>query len=112
VAGFENLVYNDASTCKSNNEVKIISTNALPYLIAYPNPANGFFNVAYNLSQYKTASLNLFDIAGRLVSNKTLYTAQNFQSIDIENLEPGVYAYIAFADGQKVSQGKVCVIRK
>ncbi|HQV01599.1 MAG TPA: T9SS type A sorting domain-containing protein, partial [Bacteroidia bacterium] len=65
-----------------------------------------------NLSDYKNANIHFFDIAGRLVLANDINTTQGFQAIDVSMLEAGIYAYVAIADGQKILQGKVCVISK
>ncbi|MBL7926311.1 MAG: T9SS type A sorting domain-containing protein [Bacteroidia bacterium] len=112
VAGIEHVVYNDATTCQTKPIVKNTHVNTLPFINAYPNPANQYFNVVYNLSDYKNANIHFFDIAGRLVLANDINTTQGFQAIDVSMLEAGIYAYVAIADGQKILQGKVCVISK
>lgn len=57
----------------------------------YPNPASGILNVESKKEMRKPLRAQLYDIAGRLVLEKTAY--QNNFKIDISFLQKGIYTF-------------------
>jgi len=80
------------------NEVK--NTNSS--FIVYPNPATSQINIVLN-ENVKNSTLHIFDINGKTISSQTLIN-QNTASIDLSNLNKGIYFITIDADGVKSSK--------
>ncbi len=73
----------------------------------FPNPANGFINVDFVLSQSETAIVNIYDIRGRLISSQNLGTksaGQVSQRLEISDLKAGAYILQLKAGSQTATQ--------
>jgi hypothetical protein len=107
------LNFNDYDLCKNTTEIQ--SLNLSPknevYFLAYPNPTKENISLSFNLTSYKAAAFQLFDITGRKVITENINTDANFKTLDLTSLEEGIYTYVVVADGLKVSQGKICIIK-
>ena len=57
----------------------------------YPNPAKEQVTVSYNLTGNQNATLQVFDIAGRLVEQVTLSPASQQVTLSVAGYRPGVY---------------------
>jgi Ricin-type beta-trefoil lectin domain-like/Secretion system C-terminal sorting domain len=59
----------------------------------YPNPANGAVQLTYPKNEATSSVLNITDMQGRTVIQKQLFPKRdiNTMSVDISNLQPGVY---------------------
>ena len=66
---------------------------ATTQLEVYPNPANSFINLSFNVEQSQQATIILRDAAGRIVYNKGIDAIAGFnnQQIEVSNLAKGVY---------------------
>jgi hypothetical protein len=84
------------------NETKIKTTEA----ILYPNPAQDFIIVDFSLL-YKTATLQLIDLAGRTVLERAL--TSNHQQVDISGVPAGAYVYRIFNSKGLEESGKLVV---
>jgi len=71
---------------------------------AYPNPANDILNIS--ISENNT-SIALFDIVGKTVSEMELVNGNN--TLNIENLNPGVYIYSIKRNGNVIETKKLVV---
>ncbi len=64
----------------------------------YPNPVSKNANLTFNLSETKNISINVFNTSGKMINEKVI--SQTFQSgtnnisLDVSNLQDGIY-YIA-----------------
>lgn len=108
-----NVNFNDYDLCKDKpTPAAVVSKNTNDtYFRAYPNPTKEFVSLSFNLNAYKTASFQLYDITGRKVITDNLNTEANYKSLNLTTLEDGIYTFIVLADGVKVTQGKICVIK-
>ena len=98
---------NGIITVKSSNscgtstaKVLAVVTNICPrlgdattQLEVYPNPANSFINLSFNVEQSQQATIILRDAAGRIVYNEGIDAIAGFnnQQIEVSNLAKGVY---------------------
>jgi hypothetical protein len=66
---------------------------AVTQLQVYPNPANDYINVSFNVEETQQATIILRDAAGRVVYNEAIYAAAGFnnQQIELSSLSKGVY---------------------
>ena len=67
--------------------------DATTQLEVYPNPANSFINLSFNVEQSQQATIILRDAAGRIVYNEAIDAIAGFnnQQIEVSNLAKGVY---------------------
>jgi len=73
----------------------------------FPNPANGFINVDFVLSQSETAIVNIYDIRGSLISSQNLGTksaGQVSHQLEISDLKAGAYILQLKAGSQTATQ--------
>jgi len=59
----------------------------------FPNPNNGDFNLMIQMNQSETATIQLFDISGKMVFNtvKELMQGKDMVNINSDNLPKGIY---------------------
>ncbi len=90
-----------------------INNNSLIYKLsnAYPNPAKNAFNINYDLSSANTARIEIMNIIGSTVKMQELSTQSTSASIDISNLNNGIYFYNIIVDGKKVESKKLIIQR-
>lgn len=74
--------------------------------ILLPNPAQNFVIVDFSLL-YKTATLQLIDLAGRTILERAL--TSNHQQVDITGVPPGAYVYRIFNNKGLAESGKLLV---
>ncbi|HPR58620.1 MAG TPA: T9SS type A sorting domain-containing protein [Bacteroidales bacterium] len=74
--------------------------------ILYPNPASNFVIVDFSLL-YKTATLQLTDLAGRTVFEQAL--TSNYQQVDISGVPAGAYVYRIYNSKGLEESGKMMV---
>ena len=113
--GTKNLNLNFGSVASANGIITVKSSNscgtstakvlavvtsvcprlgdAVTQLQVYPNPANSYINVSFNVEQSQQATIILRDAAGRIVYNEAIdaATGLNNQQIELSNLAKGVY---------------------
>jgi len=82
--------------------------NAGKHLAVYPNPAEDMLTVAF-MSPTESASINVFDMHGRLVVQHTGATVSNRLTLPVDNLDAGMYL-VQVWDGQRSTLQKVSVI--
>lgn len=112
-AMYFDLNFNDYDLCKNKTEIQTSNLNKIDdvYFMAYPNPAKESISLSFNLSSYKSATFNLYDMTGRSIVIDNINTFDNFKSLNLISLEEGIYTYVVVADGLKVTQGKICIIK-
>jgi uncharacterized repeat protein (TIGR01451 family) len=72
----------------------------------YPNPAGESFSAIINSNNAVTASLNVTDISGRVLINKTISLQHGTQTVatDVSKLTPGVYFVTLDENGNTQTQ--------
>ena len=80
-------------------------------LTAYPNPATSSVNVSYDLSGFRAGSacLVITNLVGSKVAVHSLNGTSGKVSMDVSNLDAGIYFYSIEADGKIVSTKKLIV---
>ncbi len=79
----------------------------------FPNPTNGQAIVEYVLEKDENVEIALFDVNGRMVSNKNLgkrYAGSNQAAINCKQLRPGIY-FVQIRTENQLMNGKVVVTR-
>ncbi|WP_157505148.1 T9SS type A sorting domain-containing protein [Flavobacterium tegetincola] len=74
----------------------------------YPNPASGTVQVQYDLG-VSNATVELYDLMGRLLSQKALADAQGTATLNISNYSAGVYIVAIRNENQILYQQKLII---
>jgi len=90
---------------KQDASVGINDVNMLNNIRIYPNPTTGIVTISSNQA---IASIDVFDVTGKLVYNKT-NIKQNITSLNLSNLSNGIYFIHAQTENGGVSKSKVVV---
>jgi hypothetical protein len=79
-------------------------------LNVFPNPASNFINIDFNIpGNFSQAKFEIRNVLGSVVS-QTNITARNGQmSIDVSNLQRGVYFYTLMVDEQAILSKKLVI---
>lgn len=86
---------------------------ALNSLEVYPNPAIDKFSLSLDMAESENVSIDVLDITGKVVFSKNLgrlSAGQNIQSLDVSNLEAGIYL-VNISVGNKQATTKLQVIK-
>ncbi|PKP43860.1 MAG: hypothetical protein CVT95_11665, partial [Bacteroidetes bacterium HGW-Bacteroidetes-12] len=84
------------------------ATAKASFVELFPNPANEQLTIAHNLEvKNGTVSLQVMDLMGRVLLNKTINNATN--QININTLASGLYFYNVLQNGNVVESGKLVV---
>lgn len=77
-------------------------------IMAFPNPANEFVSVRLNIPQTSMATISLFNISGKLISNlyeDRIKSGENLLTFDIAHLLPGSYVLrVLNAEGVMITE--------
>ncbi len=77
----------------------------------YPNPNNGAMQVDYSLADNQKATFEVYDITGRKVLSYPMKEGKNILTISESNIENGVYLYQVVAGNQRITEGKLVIIK-
>lgn len=96
-----NLYYSkDYALWKYTNNLSVPLIENKSSLVFYPNPSKDFINVQAE-NDYQVENIQIFDLNGRLVTNKTDF---NTDRIDISKLNQGSYILKAKVNGTVISK--------
>jgi len=93
---------------KQESEVVYANEHAIA---VFPNPTNGNLSIAYSLAEFKSITLEIFDVQGKMMANYSLNPEDKTISIDNLNLESGVYFYNIKGDGKNLMSKKLVVVK-
>jgi len=85
--------------------------NALSKFSIFPNPSNGMATIVYELEGDENATLQVFDVSGRLVKIQTLATQAERQQIDISYLNNGIYHFSVTFENERLFNGKLVLTK-
>jgi PKD repeat protein len=91
---------------------EIISTSAQSYVIAYPNPNNGLFNIITQSNYTGIVNMDIYDVSGKKVYNSEIEKIHLKQVIpvNLKILSKGMYR-IVFKEGNDIKQVTIVVDR-
>ena len=76
---------------------------------AFPNPAQNVFYIDYSIENAQSASIEVLNVIGSIVSRQALQVTSARASIDVSTLRNGVYFYNVIVDGKRVSSKKLVI---
>lgn len=79
---------------------------------AYPNPADGFTGIAYNLHSAKEAKVVLYNLLGTVVKEMKLTEKQSTMTFSTADLKSGIYFYSLIVDDKSLSSKKLIVAHR
>ena len=108
-AGFGDEDLTNNENCYTNE------VNESVLLIPYPNPTSSLFNLRVILPEDAAPTIQIYDVAGRLVStvteNATLSEGLTTFSIDASSWSDGIYS-IVLLSGKERKSGKIQVLHR
>lgn len=82
-----------------------VEENELNNLSIYPNPNNGEFNIGFNSNSGEAITIEVYDIRGRSIYNKSFNSVSRFEEvIQLNNAQSGVYLLTITDGSQKVTK--------
>ena len=91
---------------ESTNSISVEENN--PTISAvYPNPATNFINV--KLANVNKGQFQIINVLGQVVKTEEITTATNQLSVDVSNLESGVYFYSLVVKGQAIESKRLVI---
>ncbi|HEU4718687.1 MAG TPA: T9SS type A sorting domain-containing protein [Bacteroidia bacterium] len=76
-----------------------------------PNPNNGTASVSYSLDAGKTGCVRIYDMTGKCVSETMIQSAATTASLDLSQLDDGIYFCRMFVDGVATGGQKIMITR-
>lgn len=86
----------------------IVASESNSDISVYPNPASNRINISMT-GINTTTSFELRSQTGQLVMNGDLDYNKSFHSINIENIQPGIYSLLLFSNKNKVLSQKLSI---
>jgi hypothetical protein len=83
---------------------KFIAKNEV---LIYPNPFSEQFTIEYNLNKNENGVVKIIDIIGSSIATINLDASLNKTTINLKNLNSGIYTYSFYINGVKQSNGKL-----
>jgi len=77
----------------------------------YPNPNNGSMTLDYKLADSETGAIEIYDLAGKLISNHVFNSSSTTLQVNENNLDAGAYYYCIKVNGNKVKTDKLIIIK-
>lgn len=79
-----------------------VSSQAIPY----PNPTNGILNILIGDADCRGARLQIFDLTGEKCFDCAINEQGNCITLNVQNLEAGMYVYRVISDTKETITGK------
>ena len=104
------LIRNSDSTILNSNELPFyldVPTNRLAFdnAVVYPNPANDYAKIAFNLLEEEPVNISVTDLTGRVIIDRpaTLFpTGKNVVTLSLKGVSQGIYLInLSTNDGHK-----------
>lgn len=86
-----------------------INTNQINDLVLYPNPNNGSFNIQFSSNSGNDIKVNIHDVRGREIFNKSYNNNGLFnENLQLNNVQSGIYL-VTVQDGARKEIKKIVV---
>lgn len=96
-------------TFDSDYVASINEANSSNNLVAYPNPANTNVTFSYNIKNSENAFITIYNILGKEVKQSKIETKNDKISINISDLNSGVYFYNLTIDNKIFNTKKLII---
>jgi hypothetical protein len=70
----------------------------------YPNPSSGWINIKWNGFAKNNADIAIFDLSGKQVYYSSTYIKNDYSTLDIKSLRPGIYDLYIRSSGNRYTQ--------
>lgn len=77
----------------------------------FPNPNNGSMTMIYDLGKDTNASMNLYDVTGKLINTYDLQNTNGAIEINEDQLHNGIYFYSILVKEKVIKNNKIVIIR-
>ena len=77
----------------------------------YPNPSDGIVNLKYQIPSEKKAELIVYSINGQVIYRTWLNEGANTATIDLSNVESGLYLYTVLIEGAVEHAGRISIAK-
>ncbi|MBI3520254.1 MAG: T9SS type A sorting domain-containing protein [Bacteroidetes bacterium] len=77
----------------------------------YPNPNKGVMTLEYDLGNTNEATMNLYDVTGKLMSTYKLQSNKGMLQMNEQTLENGIYFYHILVEGKSIKTDKIVIIK-
>jgi hypothetical protein len=93
--------------------IRAAANEELPVVAMYPNPTNtGMFTAAFESTNDVVATINIFDVAGKLVKSTTASVAVGYNAIEVDGSDLNNGIYIVNIQAGELVQNTRMVINK
>ncbi|MBI3520253.1 MAG: T9SS type A sorting domain-containing protein [Bacteroidetes bacterium] len=77
----------------------------------YPNPNKGVMTLEYDLGNMNEATMNLYDVTGKLLTVYKLPSAKGALQMNEQTLQNGIYFYHILVEGKSIKTDKIVIIK-
>ena len=77
----------------------------------YPNPSNGEVSIEYQLGGVENGVLEIYSVAGSLVTSVTLETGMQLKRISLPQMDAGIYLYKVSVHGEMKLADRLVIIK-
>lgn len=81
------------------------------YFSVSPNPNNGEMHFSISIAAGKTATIELFDMTGKMIRAVNIQSATNSLALNANDLSQGIYFCRLMVNGEMVSGEKISVVK-
>ena len=97
----------DTSSCLSINTIGIVESSLSSFIIIYPNPSNGKFQITFEGSQdVKNCKMEIYNVYGEIIYQSAITNTKS--DIDLRNQTNGLY-FVKIYNGQTTLTRKIVI---
>jgi hypothetical protein len=95
----------------NKEEAVVTEIEVIRHFNLFPNPNNGNMTMIYDLGKDTEASMNLYDVTGKLINRYNLQNTTGVIEINEAQLQNGIYFYRILVKGITVNTNKIVIIK-
>jgi hypothetical protein len=107
----DEIVWNDDLICSLNGNVPRVKDEGDNYYKLFPNPAYNEITMSYSLKEDDNAQLMIVNSLGEKIKMVVLPSSQNFLTVSIDKLRPGIYYFQVVKNSSIDYSTKVAIIK-
>jgi hypothetical protein len=81
------------------------------FVTIYPNPNDGSMTLQYGLTNADLGVFKIYDVTGKLIKDIQLETNSRSHSVNVQDLNPGVYIYEITVNERSIKKDKLTIIK-